>query len=98
MPSNMMVPSVMRQPGLCEAHGRKADRRLASTRFTDEAQYLAALQVDVHALDDRKPDAIAVALDLEAADFEKGLALDALFIGAHREVHSSCAGTSRPRN
>ena len=84
-----------------KAHGGKTEGRFAGTGFADEAQHLAALQGQIDALDDRVPDVVAVALDLEALDVEKDFALGArlwLVSCVHRAAHSSCAGTSRLRN
>ena len=59
------------------AERRKPDRRLAGARFADQAQHLAALQLDVDALDDRQPGflVLAPALDLEALHLEQHVIL-----------------------
>src|SRR4029079_15359764 len=69
--------------GAGKAHGGKADRRLAGARFANEAQHFAAPQAEIDALDDLMPDIIALALDLETLDLEKGFAFAALGLTLH---------------
>jgi hypothetical protein len=81
-----------------KAHGGESEGRLASARFADEAQNLAPAQRQIDALDDRMPDAIGVALDLEALDVDQNLALNAFPLSAHRAIRLSREAASRPRS
>jgi hypothetical protein len=63
--------------GTGEAHGGKADRRFSRARLADDAQDFAALQGDIDALDNGMPNVVALALDVQVADIEQGLALGA---------------------
>ena len=51
----MIVPPVMRQPRARIGHRGEADGRLAGAGFADQAEDLAALQVDVDIVDEHRP-------------------------------------------
>src|SRR4029450_12929209 len=59
------------------AHGGQAHGGFAGAGFADQTQHLAALQGQVDALDDRAPDFVALALDLEVAHLQEDIALGA---------------------
>jgi hypothetical protein len=78
-----------------ERHGGEARGGLAGARLADEAQHLAPSERDVDALDDLVPFVFSLPVDSQAAYLQQETTIR---LTGHREVHSSCAETSRRRS
>ena len=69
-----------------KAHGRKPDGGLASTRFANQAEHLAAVQIEIHTLDDRVPLLIALAFNMKVANGEQNLCVVCVFLWLRDEL------------